>query len=389
MSTIENKKPTFPRLYTIHSQKGGVGKTSIAVAIAGFAAIAHGKKTLIIDADLTGTSLIDIPSFSPNGLTKNKSYFNDLILANPADFARYTPIIQTTNSPRKKRYLNKFYHDISIQDCDKISYFPASPDLSEIRKTIPLISQEDHLLFFRLRLEDIIVTAMMDGFEVIIIDHPPGLYGISTASLKMVLDQQDSETKEKSRLSKLIRGSLVKGNQVNLSCHSILCTTSDPVDYKAVIPSLSMLLGEKWGKTKKWKEKISDDMKMDVFLNKAVKEKKHGWFDSAFVWKGILDELKTLPEKNNFKEFPDSRKVNCDLLDTLEERIKETGAGAGEHIKDFSMDMIFPAIKKLKQLQDKKPSSEATMENWCYQLGNTVKLLQFIDSNRSQIQEIR
>ncbi len=52
-----------PRLYTIHSQKGGVGKTSIALAIAGFGAIYHNVKSLIIDADLTGTSLVDVPGW--------------------------------------------------------------------------------------------------------------------------------------------------------------------------------------------------------------------------------------------------------------------------------------------------------------------------------------
>lgn len=46
---MENKTDNggeFPRLYTIHSQKGGVGKTSVAIAIAGCAAIFHKKKSI-------------------------------------------------------------------------------------------------------------------------------------------------------------------------------------------------------------------------------------------------------------------------------------------------------------------------------------------------------
>lgn len=64
MTTGNKDNKTFPRLYTIHSQKGGVGKTSIAIAIAGFAAIIHQKKALIIDADMTGVSLFDMQGWS-------------------------------------------------------------------------------------------------------------------------------------------------------------------------------------------------------------------------------------------------------------------------------------------------------------------------------------
>ncbi len=80
-----NDKGT-PHIYTIHSQKGGVGKTSIAIAIAGLAAIWQGKNALIIDADLTGTSLIDLPGWANSeGHPKSEepTYINKLILASP------------------------------------------------------------------------------------------------------------------------------------------------------------------------------------------------------------------------------------------------------------------------------------------------------------------
>ena len=56
--------------------QGGVGKTSIAIAIAGFASIFHGKNTLIIDGDLTGTSLFDVQGCSND---HKPEYFNELI----------------------------------------------------------------------------------------------------------------------------------------------------------------------------------------------------------------------------------------------------------------------------------------------------------------------
>lgn len=364
MSNIQSKKPTFPRLYTIHSQKGGVGKTSIAIAIAGFAAIAHKKKTLIIDADLTGTSLIDIPNFSSSEDKldkKEKFYFNDLILANPTDFGNCTPIIKSSlDKSENKQHLRPFYHD--VPGYDEISYFPASPDLSEIRKTIPLISQEDYLLFFRLRLEDIIVTAMMDGIEVIVIDHPPGLYGISTASLRMILDQNFNKTKNSSRLSKLINGSEIKAPARDLSCHTILCTTSDPVDYKAIFPSLSMLLCENL-EEKEIEKKISE-MEIDVFLNKAGKDSTSGRFDAPIAWSSILNKLEELPEGRN---------LNDKLLEILKQRLCGPGACAGEYVENFSMDKILLAIAKLKQQQQDKETFSG-IEGWCSQLSKIVNL---------------
>jgi hypothetical protein len=34
--STQAKEKTYPKIYSIHSQKGGVGKTSIALAIAGW-----------------------------------------------------------------------------------------------------------------------------------------------------------------------------------------------------------------------------------------------------------------------------------------------------------------------------------------------------------------
>lgn len=367
MTVTEDNKANFPRLYTIHSQKGGVGKTSIAVAIAGFAAIFHEKKTLIIDADLTGTSLIDIPNFSSNNSSTEKPhYFNELILANPNDFRKYTPITDFSGNrlETSERYLEPFYQ--SVPSYKNISYLPASPSLSDIQKTIPLISQEDHLSFFRLRMEDILVTAMMDGFEVIIIDHPPGLYGISTASLNIVLDQKGSTSKNNSRLCNLVRGSGMDRDGERLSCHAILCTTTDPVDYKALIPSLSMIL------ERKSDYKIDEEMEIDIFLNKGIADSNTGRFDSVFAVNNMLDDL---------KDFQDDRIVNTELLETIKTRVSQSGASTGEYIKEFSMDKIFLTIQKL--LQNKESASFTGMEGWCSQLGRTVNL--FSNSKSSEL----
>ncbi len=62
----QGKERTYPKIYSIHSQKGGVGKTSIALAIAGFEAVFNNKKVLLIDADLTGTSIKEIVKSKKN-----------------------------------------------------------------------------------------------------------------------------------------------------------------------------------------------------------------------------------------------------------------------------------------------------------------------------------
>jgi cellulose biosynthesis protein BcsQ len=97
----QGKEKTYPKIYSIHSQKGGVGKTSIALAIAGWEAERNKKKVLLIDADLTGTSIKEVVKRKKNeGKTKPPEYvyINKLILASPGDFGKYTPIISKKTS---------------------------------------------------------------------------------------------------------------------------------------------------------------------------------------------------------------------------------------------------------------------------------------------------
>ena len=74
------------KVYTLHSQKGGAGKTSIAIAIAGLSCILHKQKTLIINCDLTGISIIDLfyGVDKNNKAKENIKYLNSLLLATPS-----------------------------------------------------------------------------------------------------------------------------------------------------------------------------------------------------------------------------------------------------------------------------------------------------------------
>ena len=196
-------------IYTIHSQKGGVGKTSFALASAGWAALKKGKKTLVIDGDVTGTSLIDLFG---KGL-KCSGYLNDLLLADPRVFKQYRKHPETVEA--------KFC--VPVPDCENIYFIPSSPILDDIKIIVSLISQEDKLHFFENRIKDIIEIIVQNEFETIIIDAPPGIYGVSTAILGMVFKETDKYVYSK---------------------QSIFLTSSDKVDYRALFPSLLKLCKE-------------------------------------------------------------------------------------------------------------------------------------------------
>jgi len=333
----KESKIAWPRIYTLHSQKGGVGKTSVAIAIAGFASIFHKKNALIIDADLTGVSLADLPNWVSDNQKKIK-YFNDLILAKPNEFLKYTRTSSTKSKTQIRGKLKPFYQ--KIPNYERIFYMPGSPFFGDLRKIIPLISQEDYLQFFRQRIEDIIITAFYDHFDSIIIDHPPGLFGVSTASLNIILSQI---TKENSYIGK------------DVVSKAIFLTTADTFDYKALIPSISFILTE----NNNFQYLNPDDPRIDLIINKAGTSKSR---------KDLVLEQKEI-FKNISGKFPDERKVHPDLISYLPKRAERVGALACEYVEDFDLKNILETIVRLKN-----KDAEDGMERWCAQIGKLVGL---------------
>ena len=360
MTHNQNNSRKFPRIYTLHSQKGGVGKTSIAIAIAGLAAIHNDKKTLIIDADFTGTSFLDIPDMIKDD---KKGYFNDFILAKPSEFERYTPITSGKINEKIKESKNKFCWNVPDGD-GKIFCMPGSVLAKDMQKIIPLISQEDHLRFFRHRLEDILVTATMAGFEVIIIDHSPGLLGLSKSSLFMVVDQAVSHfNKERhpygpTRLDRLYRATV--SDNARISACAIFVTTLDPIDYRALFPSISYFLDEK-GAFNKSSQAFHGYL--DMIFNKAPEQKASG---------ELFDALTEIPELfEEIKSLPDGRDVHKTLIDYFKDRTKEVGAEAAKYINNFDMARILDVIKNLKA---KEKPEYGKWENWCMHISKTARL---------------
>lgn len=252
------------RIFTIHSQKGGVGKTSIVMAIAGWAYFQKMQKTLIIDCDLTGTSIVDLFYANKSSQKDENSvlYLNDLLLASPLKFGQYEK-----EFPEERFCLR-------INDYDHVRYIPSSPVLADIRKVVGLISQEDKLHYFQSRMEDVLKLFVERGINNFIIDNPPGLFGLSRAMINLEIS-----------------------NNYRCTRKTIFVTTPDPMDYRSLVPAFS----EYWVEMKKNKQK--DCMDNFYFLvNKVLSEQ---YRDPVFCWEAIFKDL----DRPN--PFPDSRIIMC------------------------------------------------------------------------------
>lgn len=315
MEDKADKGGRFPRLYTIHSQKGGVGKTSIAIAIAGFAAIFHKKKALIIDADMTGVSLYDIAGWADG---KTPRYLNEILLAPPRRYeAIFNKRVDSNDS------LHNYLHN--VPECDNIKYIPASPCITDITCVVPLITQEDFHKFFRYRLEDIITAAIESQFEVIIIDNSPGLFGISKSTLEIALKETESR--------------------------AIIITSTDPPDYLSLFPSLSNIL-KRLGK---------EAHPFVLILNNIIATE--GPRDEAFIYKRLLDDLST-------KSFSDDRELYPEFIKNVRTMLTETGGLAAPHVTGFSLDNIVRTIKNMES----SGTASGTFGKWCQGIRKACRL---------------
>lgn len=349
-----NDKKSEKRLYSIHSQKGGVGKTSIAIAIAGLAAITNNKKTIIIDADLTGTSLIDIEGWENKDIN-NKLLLNDLIIATPHSFRN--KLNNFKKYFNKKKLGNKNAELIcSVPFHNNIDFLPASSSYEDIKKIIPLISQEDYLNYLKFRLEDI-VSVLFNYYDVIIIDNPPGLFGISLASLRIVFDNEFINDK-------------INYNQI------ILITTPDSMDFKALFSSYSNI-----EEVKELLKNIKEPEDVELFIDKSDSnipnlilnkfsitsapnaEVKIGVFDPAFIMDYIIEKILKSPLLAN---------INKVLMDVIKKKSGKKKALVAPLVNDFNIINILDTIKNVSENIDENVKGE--FQDWVKLIAKSVDL---------------
>jgi hypothetical protein len=181
----------------------------------------------------------------------------------------------------------------------------------------------------------------------------------------MVVDQAVSHFNEErhphgpTRLDRLCRAAAIGADNTRISAYAIVVTTFEPVDYRALFPSISHFLNEKGV------FKSSQDFygHLDMIFNKAPEQKAPGQpFEALIEIPEVFEEIKTLP---------DDRNVHSELIKYFDDRAIEVGAEAAEYIDEFDMSRILDVIKNLKTKQKRE---YAGWENWCMHISKTARL---------------
>lgn len=218
---IPNERSTTSKyLVTIHSQKGGVGKTLIALYLArrfveGLQPLPPGKdwapdglRTVLIDGDLAGTSLADVLPLSTRTLNGSKltadevdsylgtsyqgwdrnarlAFLNRYLFCDPWHYGRFQEENPGALDGFGMQHLLWWPED---RFRDWLAVIPASAFPVDIAEGIPHIFKEDITHFLHKRLTDLVLALWVGkgvkSFDVVVIDTPPTLYGVS----RVVLD---------------------------------------------------------------------------------------------------------------------------------------------------------------------------------------------------------
>ncbi|HFE43998.1 MAG TPA: hypothetical protein ENJ18_00700, partial [Nannocystis exedens] len=196
------------RCYSFHSVKGGVGKSTLSTALAlGLARRHPDRQVVLIDLDLTGTSLSDVLPLCAPRWSSNKL---DLLKAPDHGFfsADETQERITRREPQLRDrvpYLNDFLlrtdTDWSTDDDvvpealfwaldggpKNLRVIPSSALPADLERIIPVIFDEEHAPFLEARMEVLLDTIMPDEDEekIVVIDTPPTIPGLSRSVISL------------------------------------------------------------------------------------------------------------------------------------------------------------------------------------------------------------
>lgn len=226
------------RCYSFHSVKGGVGKTTFSLLTALYHAVIRREKTLLIDMDLTGTSLADVlPLEAPNFQAETaQSPTNPHTPIEPLQHAP-TDFLSREETLRRIRNRHENGHDLSrtqpsparwrSNDVPFINDFllyagshwdasheahpeafawrycldshldepypllrisPSSALPPDLYQLLPLIYDEPYACFVESRLEWFIHQVLSrTSYQVLVFDTPPSIPGLSRSVLSLGL----------------------------------------------------------------------------------------------------------------------------------------------------------------------------------------------------------
>lgn len=253
------------RGFSFHSVKGGVGKSTLATACA--IGMAHTRSTpvVLIDMDLTGTSLADVlmleaPEWeafegslyeamlsAPKGFSDRDATWrriDDRRSASSAytsdappylnDYLRYQPPI--TAAPDEDAHPRSLLWRFSGAP-DNLQVIPSSALPDDVEAIMPLVFSEDQSAFLQGRLEFLIDALIKDAQErghdelTLIFDTPPTIPGLSRAVLSLAL-----------RLDRPTKLPLVSGDhlpfdleEAKVDWNACLVMTQDLQDQRALL----------------------------------------------------------------------------------------------------------------------------------------------------------
>lgn len=259
-----SKRPEPLRCLSVHSVKGGVGKSTVAtLAALALARRAPDTPVYLIDMDLTGTSLADVlpleaprwlkagglpdPPTAPTGFwgqaesraladrrdqegTPDVPFLNDyLLFATPdwyaeADMPPAAVCWRLVNGPENLRVV------------------PSSALPADLEQTLPVIFDEQHSAYLEGRLERFLAGLCQEhsGEVVVVFDVPPTIPGLSRAVLSLGL-----------RLGGARKQPLAEGGYIpeplverDVRARALMLTTLDLQDFRAMDRWMARVLPE-------------------------------------------------------------------------------------------------------------------------------------------------